>query len=215
MPVDPSALVNEILDGLAKIPPGLFAAILLGGPTAIWLALRFSNPPDDAPRPPEPAREEFLWVCISCRSLNQELRDSCYRCHRSRTDESEPGVPDLDRAPAPASGAGIAPGIGIAVGPGRVTEPRIAGSWLGVEQRVARQSLDRVAVRQKRVDIHVAVDVGACCDAPIQRPWVRCRGRRWERDEQRKCSKRHRDTRASRTHPPHQGPDHPPRRRIN
>lgn len=134
MPVDPSALVNEILAGLAKIPPGLFAAILLGGPTAIWLALRFSNPPDDAPRPPEPAREEFLWVCISCRSLNQELRDSCYRCHRSRTDESEPRIPDLDRAPAPASRAGIAPGIGIAVGPGRATEPRIAGSWLGVER---------------------------------------------------------------------------------
>ncbi len=118
MPVDPSALVNEILAGLAKIPPGLFAAILLGGPTAIWLVLRFSNPPDDAPRPPEPAREEFLWVCISCRSLNQELRDSCYRCHRSRADEREPGIPDLGRLPAPASRAEIAPAIGIAVGPG-------------------------------------------------------------------------------------------------
>ena len=133
MPVDPSALVNEILTGLAKIPPGLFAAILLGGPTAIWLVLRFSNPPDDAPRPPEPVREEFLWVCISCRSLNQELRDSCYRCHRSRTDESEPGIPDLGRLPAPASRAEIAPGIGIAVGPGRTSEPLVAGSWLGVE----------------------------------------------------------------------------------
>jgi hypothetical protein len=133
MPVDPSALINEILDGLSKIPPGLFAAILLGGPTAIWLVLRFSNPPDDAPRPPEPVREEFLWVCISCRSLNQELRDSCYRCHRLRTDENEPGMPDFGRAPAPASRAGIAPGIGIAVGPGRVSEPRVAGSWLGVE----------------------------------------------------------------------------------
>ena len=133
MPVDPSALVNEILAGLAKIPPGLFAAILLGGPTAIWLVLRFSNPPDDAPRPPEPVREEFLWVCISCRSLNQELRDSCYRCHRSRTDESEPGIPDLGRLPAPASRTEIAPAIGIAVGPGRTSEPLIAGSWLGVQ----------------------------------------------------------------------------------
>jgi hypothetical protein len=136
MPVDPSALINEILDGLSKIPPGLFAAILLGGPTAIWLVLRFSNPPDDAPRPPDPVREEFLWVCMSCRSLNQELRDSCYRCHRSRTDERDPGIPDLDRAPAPASRPGFAPapGIGIAVGPGRAREPLIAGSWLGVER---------------------------------------------------------------------------------
>jgi hypothetical protein len=134
MPVDPIALVNEILNGLSKIPPGLLAAILLGGPTAIWLVLRFSNPPDDAARPPEPVREDFLWVCMSCRSLNQELRDSCYRCHRSRTDESEPGIPDLGRLPAPASTAEIAPGIGIAVGPGRVSEPRVAGSWLGVER---------------------------------------------------------------------------------
>jgi hypothetical protein len=133
MPVDPSAFVNEILADLAKIPPGLFAAILLGGPTAIWLVLRFSNPPDDAPRPPDPVREEFLWVCMSCRSLNQELRDSCYRCHRMRTDESEPGIPDLGRLPAPASRAEIAPGIGIAVGPGRTSEPLVAGSWLGVE----------------------------------------------------------------------------------
>ena len=133
MPVDPSALVNEILAGLAKIPPGLLAAILLGGPTAIWLVLRFSNPPDNAPRPPEPVRDEFLWVCIACRSLNQELRDSCYRCHRARTDESEPATPDLDQLPALASSAGVAPGVGIAVGPGRTREPLVAGSWLGVE----------------------------------------------------------------------------------
>ena len=133
MSVDPSALVNEILSGLAKIPPGLFAAILLGGPTAIWLVLRFSNPPDNAPRPPEPVREEFLWVCIACRSLNQELRDSCYRCHRSRTDETDPGIPDFGRTLAPASMSGVAPGVGVAVGPGRTSEPLVAGSWLGVE----------------------------------------------------------------------------------
>ncbi len=144
MPVDPSALVNEILAGLAKIPPGLFAAILLGGPTAIWLVLRFSNPPDDAPRPPEPVREEFLWVCISCRSLNQELRDNCYRCHRSRTDESEPGIPDLGRLPAPASRAEIAPAIGIAVGPGRTSEPFVAGSWLGVERARSAYAYDEM-----------------------------------------------------------------------
>ena len=144
MPVDPSALVNEILAGLAKIPPGLFAAILLGGPTAIWLVLRFSNPPDDAPRPPEPVREEFLWVCISCRSLNQELRDSCYRCHRSRADEREPGIPDLGRLPAPASRAEIAPAIGIAVGPGRTSEPLVAGSWLGVERARSAYAYDEM-----------------------------------------------------------------------
>jgi hypothetical protein len=144
MPVDPSALINEILDGLSKIPPGLFAAILLGGPTAIWLVLRFSNPPDDAPKPSEPAREEFLWVCISCRSLNQELRDSCYRCHRARTDESEPGMPDLGRAPAPAARAGVAPGIGIAVGPGRTSEPLVAGSWLGVERAGSAYAYDEM-----------------------------------------------------------------------
>jgi hypothetical protein len=83
MPVDPSVLFNDILDGLSKIPPGLFAAIILGGPTAIWLILRFSNPPDEAPGPAAEAR------------------------------------------------AGIAPGVGIAVGPGRSGERRTAGSWFG------------------------------------------------------------------------------------
>jgi hypothetical protein len=96
MPVDPSVLFNDILDGLSKIPLGLFAAIILGGPTAIWLIVRFSNPPDEASRPAAEARAE------------------------------------------------IARGVGIAVGPGRTSEPLVAGSWLGVESTGSAYAYDEM-----------------------------------------------------------------------
>jgi hypothetical protein len=128
MPVDPVALLNAILDGLSKIPPGILAAILLGGPTAIWLILQFGNPPE-ARTTVAQVSEELLWVCVACRSINKDLRDNCYRCHRLKTDESEPTAPGVARPPLAAPRIGI----GIAVGPGRPFERPMADSWLGLE----------------------------------------------------------------------------------
>jgi hypothetical protein len=128
MPVDPVALFNAILDGLSTIPPGILAAILLGGPTAIWLILQFGNPPE-ARTTVAQVSEELLWVCVACRSINKDLRDNCYRCHRLKTDESEPTAPGVARPPLAAPRIGI----GIAVGPGRPFERPMADSWLGLE----------------------------------------------------------------------------------
>jgi len=133
MPVDPTALFNSILEGLSKIPPGLFAAVLLGGPTAIWLIVRFGHPPDGA-RHGATAMDEFLWVCVWCRSINEDMRDSCYSCHRSRTGQGAPGVADAGPTPLAAPRTWVAPGVGIAVGPGRRAEPQPSGSWLGADR---------------------------------------------------------------------------------
>jgi hypothetical protein len=132
MPVDPSAFVHAILDGLSKVPPGILAAILLGGPTAIWLTIRFGNPPDGR-KHDAVAMDELLWVCTSCRSVNEDVRDRCYSCHRSRFGQEQAGVAAPGSTPLTAPRPWIAPGIGIAVGPGRPAQLQTSGSWLGGE----------------------------------------------------------------------------------
>ena len=131
MPVDPTALVHAILDGLSKVPPGLFAAILLGGPTAVWLIIRFGQP-SDGRRRAATAMDEFLWVCGWCRSINEANRDSCYSCHRSRFGQDQAGVAAPQPTPLTAP-PWIAPGVGVAVGPGRPAQPQASGSWPGAE----------------------------------------------------------------------------------
>jgi hypothetical protein len=132
MPVDPTALVHAILEGLSKVPPGLFAAILLGGPTAVWLIIRFGQPADGR-RHDATAMDEFLWVCGWCRSINEANRDSCYSCHRSRVGQDQAGVAAPELMPITPPRPWIAPGVGVAVGPGRPAQPQASGSWLGAE----------------------------------------------------------------------------------
>jgi hypothetical protein len=128
-PVDPSGLFEAIMSALAQVPSALIAAVLLAGPTAIWLIARFVNPPDQATRD-DVALEELLWVCPTCRSINQDRMASCYRCHRLRADETVPLV--IETAPTWAE-----PGVGIAVGPG-APAPEPGESW--IEREVARAS---------------------------------------------------------------------------
>lgn len=124
MLVDPNGLFEAILNGLSKVPSAMIAAALLGGPTAIWLIARFTNPPDLARREAE-ALENLLWICGSCRSLNENRLETCYRCHRLRGSESIPVTLD--------PGRGGIPEVGVAVGPGRPAERQTAHSWLGAE----------------------------------------------------------------------------------
>jgi hypothetical protein len=129
MSVDPSGLIEAVMSGLAQVPSAVIAAALIAGPTAIWLIVRFLNPPDVAKRD-DGGLEELLWVCPACRSINEDRIPSCYRCHRLRAGEHVPLVAE----PAP---TWVAPGVGIAVGPGApVLEP--GESW--IEREVARAS---------------------------------------------------------------------------
>jgi hypothetical protein len=118
MPVDPNALFEAIVSGLQKIPSGIFAALLLAGPTAIWLIVRFTHPKDP------PSRYGALgvdlhWVCPGCKSINQDRANRCYHCLELRA----PAV-----APVLAGGSALAEavaeaGVGIAVGPGLPMTP--------------------------------------------------------------------------------------------
>ncbi len=46
MPVDPNALFAAVMDGLSRVPSGIVVALLLGGPTAIYLILELGQPFD-------------------------------------------------------------------------------------------------------------------------------------------------------------------------
>jgi hypothetical protein len=128
MSVDPSGLFEAVMSGLAQVPSAVIAAALIAGPTAIWLIVRFLNPPDVAKRD-EGGLEELLWVCPACRSINEDRIANCYRCHRLRSGEGVAVV--AEPAPAPSG-----PGVGIAVGPGPALET--GESW--IEREVARAS---------------------------------------------------------------------------
>jgi hypothetical protein len=168
MPVDPTALISAILDGLSKVPPGLFAAIILGGPTAIWLIVRFGHPEDGRKQDPS-AMEEFLWVCVWCRSINEDMRDSCYSCRRSRSGQDVPGVSAPGLAPSSAPRTWIAPGVGVAVGPGRPAEAQGSGSWLGAERSGAARP-DEEAPEPERVPVPAAASRRRSAAASGPRP---------------------------------------------
>jgi hypothetical protein len=122
MPVDPQGLLDAISNVVSQIPSGLLVAIFLGGPTAIWLIARFANPRDPAKRE-RTTSEDLLWVCASCRSINDDRAVRCYSCHRSRADETVPGV-------------------GVAVGPGMPAAAQTGYWWLGAEATGASRPAD-------------------------------------------------------------------------
>jgi hypothetical protein len=135
MPVDPTGLFDALMAGLSKVPSAIIAAALIAGPTLAWLIARFLNPPDPASAESK-ASEEVLWVCASCRSINDDRAASCYRCHRLRT--GQPVAPiDEDEPRRTAPGVGV----GVAVGPGR---PVLVSddSWIEVEVARASDAVD-------------------------------------------------------------------------
>jgi hypothetical protein len=174
MSVDPSGLIEAVMSGLAQVPSAVIAAALIAGPTAIWLIVRFLNPPDVAKRD-DGGLEELLWVCPACRSINEDRIPSCYRCHRLRAgDHGAHVAPVAEPEPAPAG-----PGVGIAVGPGlRVLEP--GESW--IEREVARASSevddDGVEPDDEAEEEVVAAEVAALAYEPvILEPRVTASGR--------------------------------------
>ena len=66
--------------------PAVVAALLLGGPTAVWLIMRFANPREARSRFGAVAAD-LHWICPECRSLNEDRTSRCYRCFlMARTD---------------------------------------------------------------------------------------------------------------------------------
>ena len=159
MSVDPSALFEAVMSGLAQVPSAVIAAALIAGPTAIWLIVRFLNPPDVAKRD-DMGLEELLWVCPACRSINEDRLPSCYRCHRQRAGEHAPLVAPVAE-PAP---TWAAPGVGIAVGPGApVLKP--GESWIEVEVARASREVDDNGVGPEEEEL--AAEAAALAYEPV------------------------------------------------
>ena len=147
MAFDPNGLIEAISSAISKFPPALFAAALLGGPTAIWFIVRFANPRD--PGKPEPvSAQDLLWVCEACRSINADRLDRCYSCNRLRAADLIPVVSDTwGDDPAYEWGEEEPEGweeeaeeweddaleVGIPVGPGLPAGLPTAASWVGAE----------------------------------------------------------------------------------
>ncbi len=145
MPFDLNGLIETLAHGVSKIPSAVLAAIILGGPTAIWLITRFVHPPEVV-KPVEIVAQDRLWLCGSCLSINEDRLEACYRCHRVRSAESMPVVIHGGRESSPR--------IGVAVGPG-AAEGVPATGWLGgdfvpmpLPSEARRQSEKTVAPEQ-------------------------------------------------------------------
>jgi hypothetical protein len=175
MPVDPNALVHAILNGLAKAPEALIAAALLAGPTVIWMILRFISVTGDRARYlMDAAPEEFMWVCESCRSVNHERDDRCYRCRTWRPFEGRPMLVPVVKDETDE--------VGIPVGPGLPVEAATTGSWLGaavagasrpVVEHEERETATEPAEQPASDERSVAEDVPALIRPSILEPRVR------------------------------------------
>jgi hypothetical protein len=124
MPFDPSGFIENVWHNLPKVPSAIIAAALLGGPTLIWLIARFTHPPDPL-KVPDVVPEDPLWLCTSCRSMNEDRVDRCYRCRQPRVAENVPVVAQPERAPALRTAA--APPLRPVMPP----EQPLPASWLG------------------------------------------------------------------------------------
>jgi hypothetical protein len=143
--VDPSGVIEAVSNGLSHVPPVIIATVLLAGPTAIWLAARFLSPPELNKRI-EPEVTSPLWVCVSCRSMNDEWLKRCYSCHAARPADAAVLTPDV-AVSADAGDTALGPDVGIAVGPGRQVESAPAASWLEdvVGEALSRSGLQHPA----------------------------------------------------------------------
>jgi hypothetical protein len=159
MSVDPSALFEAVMSGLAQVPSAVIAAVLIAGPTAIWLIARFLSPPDVAKRD-DMGLEELLWVCPACRSINEDRIPGCYRCHRLRAGEHAPLVAPVAE-PAP---TWTGPGVGIAVGPG-APALKPGESWIEVEVARASREVDDNGVGPEKEEL--AAEVAALAYEPV------------------------------------------------
>ena len=94
MQVDIADWIARLQAGAATVPGALIAVFLLAGPTVGWLLYRFIVQPRARRRIAGPDLAA-MWVCASCRSVNELRMARCYRCD-ARPVEEELEVIDAD-----------------------------------------------------------------------------------------------------------------------
>ncbi len=116
MPIEIADLVERLRVGIGLVPPALFAAVLLAGPTAAWLLYRFVVQP--RANRIVAADLSAMWVCTNCRSVNELRHDTCYRCDTRFDDEVQLEIVDADpQGPQPLFPVG--PGLDLGGRPRR------------------------------------------------------------------------------------------------
>jgi hypothetical protein len=79
--VDIDYWINSLRAGIDVVPTVLIAIVLLGGPTAAWLLYRFVvQPRSMRARAAAVVGGAAMWVCPTCRSVNDLAQTRCYRC---------------------------------------------------------------------------------------------------------------------------------------
>ncbi len=82
MPIDPSDSIQAVERSLNSLPAAAFVIVLLTGPTILWLLYQFVVQPRNSRY--GASREELLWVCADCRSVNDIGQTHCYHCGLDR-----------------------------------------------------------------------------------------------------------------------------------
>lgn len=114
MQIEIGEWLGQLQAGVSVLPPALIAAILLSGPTAAWLLYRFVV----QPRAIRMASGDLsaLWVCPSCRSVNELRMARCYRCDGRPTEADLELI--LSDPVGPRRLTAVGPGLDLG-GPGR------------------------------------------------------------------------------------------------
>ena len=152
MQVDIEFWIIALRAGIEAVPTVLIAIVLLGGPTAAWLLYRFVVQPRTmrARARAVAAGGSAMWVCPTCRSINDLTMARCYRCVAT-PDEDELEV--IDASPAgPIHLTAVGPGLNLgrrdAGGGAPITRiERAAAVWIEDEMWAELEARrDRAAV---------------------------------------------------------------------
>jgi hypothetical protein len=112
-----NAWLEVLQAGIGLLPSAIVAIILLAGPTALWLTYHFVVQPRTTRY--RATGGQVMWVCPTCRSVNELRLSHCYRCDQV-PDESDLHIIDPYFGPTIPSGLPMTPTMpGVPVGPGR------------------------------------------------------------------------------------------------
>ena len=114
------------------VPPVLWAIVLLGGPTAGWLLYKFVVQPRTARM--RGSDRSAMWVCHSCRSVNDLRMPRCYRCDAAPDEEALEVIDSRPTGPIPLSPVG--PGLDL----GRIADLPAAAD---LPDRASRRGVGR------------------------------------------------------------------------
>jgi hypothetical protein len=85
--------LNAIQAGLGEVPVPVLAAILLAGPTLMWLGFRYFVVEARKEAAPTDGDIAMYWICERCRSANQVPGMRCYHCGMDQAETT--GVPQI------------------------------------------------------------------------------------------------------------------------